>query len=123
MSDWQVGDLAVCVDDQPRDGDVLDLDFATLRAGRLYRVANVCFGGLGLHVAEAPVRRKAGWWADRFRKIRPDEHQACEPEFVKLLKRSKRKAPEHAWLTTAADQVRQWRDEDRRNGIVWEDQQ
>lgn len=34
-----------------------------------------------------------GKWcdSDRFRKILPDKHDACESEFVDLLKRSKRK--------------------------------
>ena len=29
----------------------------------------------------------------------------------------------HAWLSVAAEQVRRWREEDRRNGIIWADEQ
>lgn len=29
----------------------------------------------------------------------------------------------HAWLEQAAQQVRNWREEDRRNGIIWNDGQ
>jgi hypothetical protein len=94
MSDWQAGDLAVCVDahDNPafRPTEV--------REGRTYRVTQVI---------NHPFRNHAGWPGlllqgiqcdctngfdhRRFRKIRPDEQEACEPEFVTLLKRSKRK--------------------------------
>jgi hypothetical protein len=92
MSDWQVGDLAVCVDDQPRHGDTQDLEFANLKAGRVYRVVKVTWGGHGLHVDGAPVKRESGWWSDRFRKVTPDKREACEDEFVTLLKRIRENA-------------------------------
>jgi hypothetical protein len=91
-ADWQVGDLALCVNDSPCAiyGPVPYVK------GRIYTVASVRFGtdkttgvqGEGLKMAEI----KARYWrrSDCFRKIRPDEHQACEPEFITLLKRTKR---------------------------------
>jgi hypothetical protein len=95
--DWQVGDLAVCVnaDPHPQYGPV------TLREGCVYRVAGVKPGlefnslvgrqCIGIYIAGNLSAAPAGSYvADRFRKIRPDEHQACEPEFVTLLKRAKR---------------------------------
>jgi hypothetical protein len=36
-------------------------------------------------------RHWPGCHSARFRKIRPDEREACEPEFVTLLQRIKRK--------------------------------
>lgn len=100
MSDWQVGDLAVCVDASKfrcehgtvhfgghcpplgsahRVAAVLDaIPYSSLRTGTTpCRCPCLAFdGGMVGHVR-------------RFRKIRPDEHEACEPEFVTLLKRSK----------------------------------
>jgi hypothetical protein len=89
MSDWQVGDLAVCVDDSP-----------TLRphcpliVGRTYRVVGISILREGLIVAEAVAMNQSfggGFLMRRFRKVRPDEREACEPEFVTLLKRSKQR--------------------------------
>jgi hypothetical protein len=94
MSDWQVGDLAVCV-------DVSDRFYAQYRrtalAGRRFAI------GKKYRVVATSIHRitgeeillmegqpdTAGAW--RFRKIRPDEHEACEEEFVILLKLSKQR--------------------------------
>jgi hypothetical protein len=95
VSDWQVGDLAVCVDDSPRYVG----HRVIVEKGHVYRVTGV---------AEMPDGEAAlfldgviGWLPGekcpvayrihRFRKIRPDEREACEPEFVTLLQRIKRK--------------------------------
>jgi hypothetical protein len=92
MSDWQVGDLALCQDDSPDAFGALPVV-----AGAVYRVAGITnaperhdkYGTcLGLHLEDVE-RWHWGYSAPRFRKIRPDEHEACEPEFVKLLKRTK----------------------------------
>lgn len=96
MSDWQVGDLAVCVDDRfnPAYGETL------LARGRTYTVVEVTYctisnvlwhAGTGLVLAGVPCSGLHGFAAERFRKIRPDEREACEPEFVTLLNRIKRK--------------------------------
>ena len=97
MSDWQVGDLAVCMDTTPRPSSPPG-GFKTLAKGAVYRVRGMRItksGGFNLlmegHNPPAPgCPTGKGWRADRFRKIRPDEHEACETEFVTLLKRSKR---------------------------------
>jgi hypothetical protein len=94
VSDWQVGDLAVCVDDAPcpcghRMPTVL---------GRTYNVSEIhanpdgalCLSFKG--VCDRMPRHYPGINGNRFRKIRPDEHEDCEPEFVELLKRSRVKA-------------------------------
>lgn len=85
--DWRVGDLALCVDDARRrySGPPTGL----LRKGKVYRVIGIA--GPNLIMAEGPVGDDLGWRSDRFRKIRPDEHQACEPEFVTLLESFKPK--------------------------------
>jgi hypothetical protein len=89
MSDWAVGDLAVCVDDKPRwHGNVVPV-----AVGCIYRVNFVEVIGRSLFLTLDGVHPSTifGSYADRFRKIRPDEREACEPEFVTLLKRSKHK--------------------------------
>lgn len=93
MSDWQVGDLAVCV----ASGNIT-------REGSTYTVAAVIppgaldFGRFNSYdrpvlyfVGLDPPESGNGSDSARFRKIRPDEHESCEPEFVELLKRSKRR--------------------------------
>lgn len=95
MSDWQVGDLAVCVDASPDfDGEPVPLE-----QGTAYRVSGVAFAprpsrkwgarvGLNLLGVEP---WPWGYASERFRKVVADEHEACETEFVTLLKRLKRK--------------------------------
>jgi hypothetical protein len=94
VSDWQVGDKALCVDAGPDRfyGDV------GLTLGRIYTVVGLPMGNQydrwkeGLELGEVrPPKPSVGYASYRFRKIRPDEHEDCEPEFVELLNRSKRK--------------------------------
>jgi hypothetical protein len=87
-----VGDLAVCVD--ARRSPLTDGAVYTVSAC-LYHPALNCLGEftewtLLLHEVE-PIHGLMGFCSTRFRKIRPDEQEACEPEFITLLKRSKRK--------------------------------
>lgn len=92
MSDWQVGDLALCVASGRRT-----------REGCVYTIADVLIPGsidpedgrtddmLLLRFSQLIPNPRGEWSGEnRFRKIRPDEHEACEPEFVTLLKRAKR---------------------------------
>jgi hypothetical protein len=93
MSDWQVGDLAVCV----RAGrlvnnlGVVGDGTGRLQEGKTYRVIGL--GALGgLIIDGVPCDRERygwGWNPDRFRKVKPDKHEACEDEFVTLLKRGR----------------------------------
>jgi len=93
MSDWQVGDLAVCVDDGPRyfEQNVI------VKKDAVYRVTGLAAtkDGEGTLFLEGVIgwlpgeRGPVAYRVSRFRKIRPDEHEACEPEFVTLLKRKK----------------------------------
>jgi hypothetical protein len=98
--DWQVGDLAVCVDAAPcRCGDCGGLPML-LSEGRPYVVTEAGDEGWGPFLAFAEqVGPKNCYTCDefsagveRFRKVRRDAHEACEAEFVTLLRRSKRKA-------------------------------
>lgn len=92
MSDWSIGDLALCVDNgvryyEPR-GNALEL-------GRIYKVGavgipeTVTYVCLGFRCL--PSKKTYGWAFDarRFRKVVGDKHEACEPEFVTLLKRAR----------------------------------
>ena len=88
MSDWQIGDLAVCVQDWP------EAVACGIVAGKAYGVAGVYVsprtGNVGLVLAGVVVPRPHNSTnARHFRKIRPDTHEPCEEEFVTLLKRGK----------------------------------
>jgi hypothetical protein len=95
MSDWAVGDLALCIESgtQTREGVIYTV-VGVVPAGvdfpcdchRNYGPDDNLFLA-GIHYESCG--QSSG--ADRFRKIRPDEREACEPEFVTLLQRIKRK--------------------------------
>lgn len=86
--DWQVGDLALCV-----DAGLLPW----VEPGCIYTVADLNtdwleIDGLGLELAGVDAGcGYTGFVATSFRKILPDKHEDCEPEFVTLLNRIKRK--------------------------------
>lgn len=95
--DWKVGDLALCVSVMP----CALCGFAELgtEIGKIYRVEAVqneeLLGGYWLLLPEAKLVLHEHfnddlWFASEdFRKIRPDEHEPCEDEFVTLLNRTK----------------------------------
>lgn len=95
-ADWQVGDLAVCVDaSPPRDicgdgGKETNAEYiANLVEGRIYEVTQVAVCRCGGHIGLGNHSARAGGAADRFRKIHPDEPEPCEAEFITLLRRSR----------------------------------
>jgi hypothetical protein len=95
MSDWQVGDLAVCINAGPLlFNGRLSNGGGLLVEGRTYRVVALIvredqpWAGIACLVTD-DADGHDGFATCRFRKIRPDEHEACEPEFVTLLKRNK----------------------------------
>ena len=91
MSDWQVGDLAVCVNtrniERPRYVSVGGWE---LMIGRTYRVLWVGRdeddGELIIDVGTQTGPKLA----ERFRKVDQPKDEPCEEEFVTLLKRIKR---------------------------------
>ena len=85
---WQVGDLALCVDATLRP---YSYEAHKLEQGRVYTVFGVVIGPCTGRAALMISASNYPCTADRFRKIRPDEREACEPEFSKLLLRSKPK--------------------------------
>lgn len=95
--DWNVGDLAVCVNDGPCGcRKCMGAEPIGLEAGHIYRVEGlqIVMGRLALDIGLPPCRNHNTdlgrmCFAHRFRKIRPDAHEDCEPEFVTLLKRTK----------------------------------
>lgn len=90
---WEVGDLAVRVEGSPGG-----LPGAP-PIGQIVRVDGVGIskssGRVGLRFDGYPNHNpySVGWTASHFRKIRPDEHESCEPEFVQLLTRIR-----HKWV-------------------------
>jgi hypothetical protein len=93
---WEVGDLAMCVDAAPRPCSCGALHTGhNVTEGASYRVVALgdphSFGESSLVCDKLCLLMDHGksGLAERFRKIRPDEHEKCEPEFVTLLKRRK----------------------------------
>ena len=93
MSDWQVGDLAVRVETSCSGGHWGQNSEAPI--GSVLRVVGLrrgpfcdCDAPLALLFEGGSER---GGCCLAYRKIRPDEREACEPEFVTLLQRIKRK--------------------------------
>jgi hypothetical protein len=99
MSDWAPGDLAVCVTRDPfvcehgcthggmatpALGVVKEVVAVRLEIMDWGRIAGQPCGCLDMVFADGSHGNVV-----RFRKIRPDKHEECEPEFVTLLKRSK----------------------------------
>lgn len=98
MTDWCVGDLAVCVDAKPQAGDWLST--CPLIEGRIYTVTGIYALSrptndrcrLGFTLAEvSPSHGRLGFCADRFRRIVKDAHEASEKceQLLTLLKRRK----------------------------------
>ncbi len=90
---WKVGDLALCVDARPHplfgDGGLTVGAVLTVVAIGV-EMPNVVVGrGRSLWFSELSTGNP-GYNEHRFRKIKPDAHEDCEPEFVTLLQRIKR---------------------------------
>ena len=95
MSDWQVGDLALCVDDgPPRDvcgdgGQETNPKYvANLRRGASYTVTQivVCACGQG-HVGIGDKAQLAGGVSSRFVKITPPAADEFDRETIALMNR------------------------------------
>lgn len=89
---WQVGDLALCAD--LSDIHPIWRAHTAYREGNVYRVRSVvlCNGATHLDCLGPDVFAHCGHpFASRFRKILPDEHEACEEEFRILLQLSKQR--------------------------------
>ncbi len=87
---WEVGDLALCVS----EGLCRCGCTNPVSKGRIYCVSAVLtdpFEGTGLCFVEVPnAKNHEAFQSRNFRKIKPDAHEDCEPEFVTLLQRIKR---------------------------------
>lgn len=74
MIGWNIGDVAVCVDDElpasalPEQAGIF---LREIRAGRSYLISAVSCSphGLGLHFCGIPSIRSAGYREDRFFKV------------------------------------------------------
>lgn len=84
MTDWQKGDLALCVDDKPSP-----LGQHPARKGRVYTVATVVFGydSLGLTFEEIDHPNAVGYYASRFRKVTPPKADEFDREVIDLMNR------------------------------------
>lgn len=84
--DWQVGDLAICIETKGNLGDSIDP-----KEGDLLRVQNICTVGLFLHFEGKPDTRH--WLAAHFRKVRPNNASEGEEDWVAELRRKKQVEP------------------------------
>lgn len=90
MIDWQVGDLALCVDDSPPKISPSGLVECrreynnNLRAGSLYTITQIVFaadGSMGI----ADMLRRAGGYHFRFVKVTPPESDEFDREVIDQL--------------------------------------
>lgn len=90
---WQIGDKAVALG-QGSCGFCGPTDDHRIGKGDVLTVVGVIPSWPGLPADldfdEVPSADEP-WCSCAFRKIIPDQHEACEEEFVTLLKRTKRK--------------------------------
>lgn len=91
MSDWQVGDRAVHCPQLPQCEHCYDDGTDLPGVFTVVEVAPYEAEPPGLDFAEAPCGAEH-YCACRFRKVTPDKHEACEEEFVTLLRKSKVRA-------------------------------
>lgn len=86
-ADWQIGDLALCVNDRP--SPFFPTVACRLRSGAIYTVRGVGIdegGQLGLFLEEVrSYGMKGGFVSSRFRKIRPHTPDAEDAETIRLL--------------------------------------
>lgn len=103
---WEIGDLALCVDAGIHDCTVTWIA-PMPEKGKIYTVAGLFMDISDLNLVLEELHRDCGIGlrAWRFRKIRPDEHEPCEEEFVTLLNRTKQpeKLPMSAALSRFGD--------------------
>lgn len=83
MHPFNVGDLVICVDDEPLPGKVVRPGEPWVRAGRAYRITSAsCCGVTGQHGVMlqglATTAPAVGWHAWRFRKIEAADEVFCE---------------------------------------------
>lgn len=83
---WQAGDLALCVDDGPREFDAAP----ALKAGvtyRVYAVGRDPYGLLGLFLDEVDSDGfGGGYLADRFIKVTPPKAVSFDHEVIELMR-------------------------------------
>lgn len=89
--DWQIGDLALCIDDSPPrmiDGllEARREYVEALRCGRVYTVTHIACGiTLPDCVGIGDIHQRAGGCADRFIKVTPPEADEFDHEVISLL--------------------------------------
>lgn len=88
MTDWQIGDLALCVDDGPlKDlGGYSETNpryVANLRSGAIYTITHICRGNYDpSFVGIGDASKLAGGWEKRFVKVTPDEPDEFDIEVI-----------------------------------------
>jgi hypothetical protein len=89
MMDWQIGDLAQSLLHRWIDEHTLE-EVGGPPLGWVGKVTGVRIDEVGdLMLLFDEYGDPRGYIARAFRKIRPDEHEACEPEFVTLIKKTR----------------------------------
>lgn len=83
MSDWQIGDLALCVEDGP---SVWGQAVPAVR-GRIYTVMAIVVDGQGLTFLEIPHPNAEGYRKERFVKVTPPAADEFDRETIALMNR------------------------------------
>lgn len=83
---WEVGDLAVCVDDEWEEISSGVWPTNHPRKNAVYRVADAGVYG-NIHWLSFTEFGESAWDVIKFRKVLPDKHEACEEEFKLLVYR------------------------------------
>lgn len=90
--DWKVGDLAVCIKSGLKTVEGRTYTVCqVIQPGDIVDRARNNHGRCGLRFVGVEHPYRCASDERNFRKIRPDEHEDCEPEFVTLLNHIKRK--------------------------------
>lgn len=86
--DWRTGDLAVCITGGSWTHLWSGMRVDGPKEGELLRVVAVGFG-MGHHALT--FHGGGSWWtAVCFRKVRPNNREACDPRFAQLIRKHSR---------------------------------
>ena len=90
MTDWKIGDLALCVDDGPVKifGKFLEVDpiyVSNLKIGSFYTITDIAPSRDGKFIAIGDWGKRAGGISTRFIKVTPPEADEFDREVIDLL--------------------------------------
>lgn len=90
MTDWKIGDLALCVDDGPAKiiCGMLEMDekyIANLKVGAIYTITHIMKGRMTGCLGLGDITKMAGGISTRFVKVTPPEADEFDREVIDIL--------------------------------------